>query len=69
MRCAVVNEDNVVENVIVAELDDPAPVGCVLIEITDRCNPGWIWDGTTFIDPNPPEEAVSPPIEGVTDGP
>lgn len=56
MRCAVVNKDNLVENLIVAELDHLAPFGCVLIEAPDQCNIGWIWDGYTFINPNPPQE-------------
>ena len=68
MRCAVVNEDNVVENIIVAEPDDLAPVGCVLIAITDRCDIGWVWNGSEFIDPNYSEESESPPSEGVING-
>lgn len=50
-NCAVVNADNVVVNLIVAESTDTPPVGCTLVEIP-HCDIGWIWDGTRF---NPPE--------------
>lgn len=45
MRCAVVNGDGVVVNIIVAELTDPAPDGCVLHEIGQNVvvNPGELW--------------------------
>ena len=49
--CAVVNSDNVVVNLIVAEPTDTPPAGCTLIEIP-VCDIGYIWDGTRF---NPPQ--------------
>lgn len=55
-NCAVVrSSDNVVENKIVAEPTDLAPVGTYLVLIPDgvMCDIGWIWNGTDFIDPNP----------------
>lgn len=66
MRCAVVNGNNVIENIIMAEPTDPAPHGCVLIGITDFCDIGWIWNGSTFINPNPP--VVQSPANEVTSG-
>lgn len=64
MRCAVCNlSDNVVINIIMADPNvDPAPDGTFLVGIQDgvECDIGWIWDGTTFINPNPPE---TPPDE------
>jgi hypothetical protein len=50
-NCAVVNADNVVVNLIVAELTDIPPEGCTLVEIP-ACDIGWVWDGVRF---NPPE--------------
>ena len=49
--CAVINEENVVVNLIVAEPTDPPPEGCTLIEIP-FCDIGYTWDGTRF---NPPQ--------------
>lgn len=56
-RCAVYSlADGEVVNIIVALPSDPAPDGCQLVEIMNDqpCNIGWYWDGTNFIDPNPP---------------
>jgi hypothetical protein len=53
-RCAVVNQQNIVVNIIVAEPGvDPAPEGFTFIE-TDLAGPGWVWDGNIFTNPNPP---------------
>ena len=44
---------------IVADPDvDPPPDGTYFVPIPDGvpCNIGWVWDGTTFVDPNPPPE-------------
>ena len=56
-RCAVCQlVDGLVTNIIVAAPSDPAPADCQLVEIMNGqpCNIGWYWDGTTFVDPNPP---------------
>ena len=45
-NCAVI-KDNVVVNIIVAELTDLPPEGCTLVEIP-FCDIGYIWDGKTF---------------------
>jgi hypothetical protein len=50
-NCAVIDSDNRVINMIVAEITDPPPEGCTLVEIP-ACDIGWIWDGQRF---NPPE--------------
>lgn len=54
-------KDGVVINVIVwdwdgSEENDPLP-DYVKIQVQDgvRCNPGWLWNGTDFIDPNAPQ--------------
>ena len=55
-NCAVCQlTDGLVINMIVAEPTDPPYDGTQLILIPDgvRCDIGWTWDGTTFIDPNP----------------
>lgn len=57
MRCALVrNETGLVENIILAnpETDTP-PVGYEIVAIEDGTPVGfgWIWDGSTFINPNP----------------
>lgn len=56
-NCAVVRlTDNIVINKIVADPADLAPDGTQLILIPEgvMCDMGWIWNGTDFINPNPP---------------
>lgn len=56
-NCAVVqSSDNVVINKIVAELTDLSPEGTYLVLISDgvMCDMGWTWNGTEFVNPNPP---------------
>jgi hypothetical protein len=48
--CAVIDSDNRVVNLIVAEVTDTPPEGCTLVEIP-TCDIGWVWDGVRF---NPP---------------
>jgi hypothetical protein len=60
--CAVVDlNSNVVVNMIVAEVSDLAPEGTRLIEVTPDMagHIGWTWDGTKFIDPNPPSTDIT----------
>jgi hypothetical protein len=55
-RSAVVRlEDNVVVNIIVATPNEPAQIGCQLIDVSDGrfCDIGWVWNGTEFYNPNP----------------
>jgi len=58
MRCAVVNNmTNIVDNIIMANPStDPFPVDSFLIGLSDDSpvSIGWILNGETFIDPNPP---------------
>jgi len=56
MRCAVIDTDGLVVNIIMAEPTDLAPVGCSLVGIEDDvfCDIAWSWDGSSFINPNPP---------------
>lgn len=52
----VQNDTNIVINKIVAEAGvDPAPDGTYLVNIPDdvMCDIGWLWDNTTFVNPNP----------------
>lgn len=49
--CAVIDSNNVVINLIVAEPTDPAPEGCTLVEIP-ICDIGYIWDGQKFKPPH-----------------
>jgi hypothetical protein len=62
--CAVCQLLNgLVINIIVAEPTDPCPYpDCELIETPDvngvDAQIGWYWNGTDFIDPNPPIEVV-----------
>jgi len=48
--CAVINSENRVVNIIVAEPTDIAPDGCILVEIP-FCDIGYIWDGSKFTPP------------------
>ena len=43
---------------IIAEPTDPSPEGCELILVPPDmpCGIGWVWNGTNFIDPNPPTQ-------------
>jgi hypothetical protein len=58
--------DNVVVNVIIAEVTDPVFEGTQFIEIQDGvwCDIGAIWNGTDFTNPNPPpqEEVIDETI-------
>jgi hypothetical protein len=49
-NCAVV-QDGVLVNIIVAELTDTPPEGCILVELPTY-DIGYTWDGVRF---NPPE--------------
>lgn len=49
--CAVIDSNNIVVNIIVAEPTDIPPAGCTLVEIP-VCGIGYVWDGKRF---NPPE--------------
>jgi hypothetical protein len=46
-NCAVVDSNNIVVNLIVAEPTDTPPEGCTLVEIP-FCDIGYTWDGTRF---------------------
>ena len=58
--CAVCQlSDGLVINMIIADPTDPCPYeDCQLIETPDingvSAQIGWYWNGTDFIDPNPP---------------
>lgn len=59
MRAAVVDlSTNIVVNIIIADASkDPAPIGCILVDVTNtQCDIGWIYDPQTgtFTNPNPP---------------
>jgi hypothetical protein len=58
MRCAVVREDGLVVNIIIAELTDPAPDGCVLHALPHNVliNPGDLWADRQTIVPDEPVE-------------
>ena len=59
--CAVCQlSDGLVINTIIAEPTDPCPYeNCQLIATPDvngnNAQIGWYWNGTDFINPNPPE--------------
>lgn len=58
MNCAVCQQsDGLVINIIVADVDDISPDGCVLIQVPEeaQCNLGWYWNGNTFTNPYPDE--------------
>lgn len=64
---AVVNSDNVVENIVVwdgASLWSP-PEGRILVSSEGKpCSIGWLHSNGEFSDPNPPkEEAATPPAQ------
>src|SRR5262245_17930617 len=58
-RCAVVDGGGIVVNVVMIDPGLPpdeqwqAPTGTTVIA-SDEAGIGWIWDGTSFIDPSPP---------------
>ena len=66
-NCAVCQlSDGLVINIIVAEPTDPAYEGTQLVLVPEGvpCDIGWTWDGTAFIDPNPPPVETPVEIEG-----
>jgi hypothetical protein len=48
-NCAVI-QDGIVVNIIVAEVTDIPPKGCILVEVP-FCNIGYTWDGVRFSPP------------------
>ena len=46
-NCAVIDKDNIVIGIIVAELTDIPPEGCTLVEVP-FCDIGYVWDGKRF---------------------
>lgn len=48
--CAVVDSNNIVINLIVAEPTDTPPEGCILVGLP-TCDIGYVWTGSTFIPP------------------
>jgi hypothetical protein len=57
----VKNDNNLIINKIVADAaTDLAPDGTYLVNIPDgsMCEMGWFWDGTNFVNPNPPVEIL-----------
>jgi hypothetical protein len=66
-RCAVCElGGGLVVNIVVAAPSDEPPEGCQLVEIMadQPCNIGWAWNGSQFVDPNPPAPEIPPPSEG-----
>lgn len=56
MRYAIVL-NGVVDNVVIwdGQGDIPGPHGAIAVLLTNQtCNLGWIYDGTTFIEPEEP---------------
>lgn len=53
-RCAVIDTNNKVINLIVAEPSDIPPQGCILVEAPTNLfvDMGYTWNGTNFIDLN-----------------
>lgn len=61
-RCAVIDKNNVVVNVVVADPSvDLPPEGMTLVA-TETAGPGWLWNGAAFADPTPPREPVTPSV-------
>lgn len=68
-------KNGVVDNVIVSD-DDYAQTYInrdaydAVVKVTDlepRPGPGWLYDGSTFADPNPPDQTEAPPPQEVLD--
>ena len=58
-RQALINSENTVVNLIVWNETCVAPEGTTAIVLdldVPGLTAGWIWDGTNFINPNPPPE-------------
>jgi hypothetical protein len=65
MRAAVVRIlDNVVENIIVADATKDAPPheGVILVGVDEAVHIGWVMQGDTFINPNPPAPPEPEPL-------
>ena len=48
--CAIIDSNNIVINIIVAEVTDTPPEGCTLVEVP-VCDIGYTWDGQKFSPP------------------
>lgn len=48
-NCAVI-QNNIVVNIIVADVTDTPPEGCILVELPDY-DIGYTWDGVHFSPP------------------
>jgi hypothetical protein len=65
LRAALVDKDNVVQNIIIWANDEyhAAPEGLTAVVLNDihtAVNIGWKWiEGKEFLDPNPPEIHIS----------
>jgi len=58
-KAVLINSENVVVNLIVWDETCVAPEGTTAIVLdpdVSGLTAGWIWDGTNFINPNPPPE-------------
>lgn len=60
MNNYLVIKNNKVENIIVLEDNSnwTPPAGTTLVKFAGAAGIGWVWDGTSCTDPNPP-----PPVE------
>lgn len=56
MNYAIVNNENIVENVVLAEPDFAAEQGWVEIPEEQKAGIGWVYDGKIFIEPTIDEE-------------
>jgi len=56
-NCAVVDQNNIVVNIIVADVGDVPPEGCSLIPLY-FADIGYTWDGNNFVAPEPVEEIL-----------
>jgi hypothetical protein len=65
MKCAIVDSNGVIVNIIVSSPNDPAPEGC-RVEVVEQnvyCNPGELWEDRRYIEPElPPVEVPEEPI-------
>jgi hypothetical protein len=72
MRAAIIRlSDNIVENIIVADAatDAPPHKGVILVNVDETVCVGWVKQGETFVDPNPPAppEPIPPRVpESIT---
>lgn len=59
MKYAIIDSENIVENIVIADSEFAEERGWVELPEDERVGIGWIFDGTNFIDTSDPEAELA----------